>query len=145
MHYHGVSDFIFTYRCMAIWHWIRDVINLVLIRFRQRWATIIVSVNTFLLLLTWCSLRQCMLYILIWDIGCYRSILLLKARRGFAFVTESWVRKFDGQLSACAQIIYDVMESVGGKEITSFTVKSWGCKTQYFCVFWGGGGQSCRP
>ena len=61
----------------------------------------------------------------------------LKATRGFAFVTESWVRKFDGQLSACAQIIYDFMESVGAKEITSFIVESWGCKTQYLGVSWG--------
>ena len=60
-----------------------------------------------------------------------------KARRGFAFVTESWVRKFDGQLSVCAQMTYDVMESVGAKEITSFTVESWGCKTQCLGVFLG--------
>ena len=60
-----------------------------------------------------------------------------KARRGFAFVTESWVRKFDGQLSLCAQITYDVMESVGAKEITSFTVDFWGCKIQCLGVFLG--------
>ena len=62
---------------------------------------------------------------------------VLKVRRGFAFVTESWVRKFDGQLSECAQITYDVMESVGAKEITSFSVESWGCKTQCLGVFLG--------
>ena len=62
---------------------------------------------------------------------------LIKARRGFAFVTESWVRKFEGQLSVCAQLTYDVMESVGAKEITSFSVESWGCKTQCLGVLLG--------
>ena len=49
---------------------------------------------------------------------------LYKVTRRFVFVTESRVRKFDGQLSAFAQITLDVMESVGAKEITSFTVES---------------------
>ena len=66
-----------------------------------------------------------------------KMYMQLKARRGFAFVTESWVRKFDGQLSVCAPITYDVMDSVGAKEITSFAVESWGCKTQCLGVFLG--------
>ena len=76
---------------------------------------------------------------------CWGRLGTLKARRGFAFVTESWVRKFDGQLSVCAQITYDVMEIVGAKEITSFTVESRGCKAQCLGVFFGRVGQSCWP
>ena len=46
-----------------------------------------------------------------------------KADSGFAFIKEFWVRKFDGQFSICAEITCDKMDSIGAKEITSFTIE----------------------